>query len=125
MDFSTLYDVLLAKVVEYGASVDVTHYTLSLGAQDAVTGVPAKSYSAGSTIEALIFGKAAQQMLTGTGIYIKTDSIAFTKTAMQQGDKIKDSNNLYYIIESAVPNVVGDILVFYTVNLTYIGDFIG
>ena len=125
MDLSTLYDQLLAKVTALGASVVVTHYTLSLGAQDAVTGIPAKTYAAGASINMIILGKGAQQMLTGTGIYVKTDAAGFTKTAVSQGEKIKDANNLYYIIESVVPNPIGDIVIFYTVNLTYIGDFFG
>lgn len=125
MDVSSLYNVLLAKVTGLGASVSVTHYTLSLGAPDAVTGIPAKTYSAGATIEMLLFGKAAQQILTGIGIYVKTDAVTFTKTAVSDGDKIKDANNLYYIAESVVPNSIGNIIIFYTVNLTFIGDFVG
>lgn len=122
---STLYDQLLAKVTALGANVAVTHYTLSLGAQDATTGIPAKTYSAGASLDMIIIGKGAQQILTGTGIYVRTDAVAFTKTAVSQGEKIKDANNLYYIVESAVPNPIGDIVIFYTVNLTFIGDFVG
>ena len=125
MDISLLYDQLLAKVTALGASVAVTHYTLSLGAQDAVTGIPAKTFSAGSSIDMIILGKGAQQLLTGSGIYVKTDAVGFTKTAVSQGEKIKDANNLYYIVESVVPNPIGDIVIFYTVNLTYLGDFSG
>ncbi len=125
MDPSTLYDQILAKVTALGASVAVTHYTLSLGAQDTVTGIPAKTYAAGASINMIILGKAAQQMLTGTGIYVKTDAVGFTKTAVSQGDKIKNASNMYYIVESAVFFNVADIAVFYTVNLTYIGDFNG
>jgi UDP-N-acetylglucosamine enolpyruvyl transferase len=123
MDISLLYNQLLAKVTALGASVDVTHYTLSLGAQDAVTGIPAKSYSVGTTIEMLLFGKAAQQILTGTGLYVRTDAVGLTKTLVSQGDKIKNAANHYYTVESAVPNPIGDIVIFFTVNLTYLGDF--
>lgn len=125
MDISTLYDQILAKVTALGANVAVTHYTLTLGSQDAVTGIPAKSYSAGTSIDMVIIGKGAQQILTGTGLYVKTDAIGFTKTAVSQGNKIKNANNLYYIAESVVPNPIGDIVIFYTVNLTFIGDFVG
>ena len=119
MDITLLYNQLLAKVTSLGASVNVTYYTLSLGAQDATTGIPAKTYSVGTSIEMLIFGKAAQQMLTGTGIYIKTDSIAFSKVSVSEGDRILDQNSNYYEVTSVLPQSIGDIIVFYQVNLVY------
>lgn len=120
MNLSTLYDQLLTKVKQLGANVNVTHYTLTLGAADAVTGLYAKSWSAGTTIEMIIIGKGAQQILTGTGIYVRTDAAGFTKTVTCEGDEIKDANNLWFLAESVMPHPVGDIIVFYTVNLVYL-----
>ena len=127
--FSTLYDTVKAKLsaIEPTASFEVTHYTLSLGAADAVTGQFAKSFSAGSTIEMLMVSKAAAHLLYGSGYYVKSDVLGFTETAVSEGDKIKQTIaavDYYYIVESCVPQQVGDLIVFYTANLTYMGDFI-
>ena len=120
MSFTTLYDTILARVTASNPGVDltVTHKTLSLGAENATTGVPAVSYSAGDTITLMLFSKAAQQILRDTGIYVKSDAIGLTTTAISEGDRILDQNSNTYTVVAVKPNPVGDIMVYYEAELT-------
>lgn len=114
------YARLIRRIKSLGASVDVTHYVLSLGAQDGTTGIYAKSFAAGATIEMPIVGKAAMQMVTGMGVIFRSDAVGFTKDAISEGDEIKDSSGVYYVIDSIKSHYVGDQLIFYECQLTHL-----
>lgn len=118
MNLPTLYDTLLKKVKDLGANVNVTWKVLSLGTQSA--NPPywyAQSFSAGTSIEALIFPKAAQQLLQGSGLYVKLDSLCLTKSAVNEGDILIDAGSNSYRVVSVKKHTVGDVLVFYEADL--------
>ena len=117
MKLTTLYDDIVAKVTALGADIHVTLYTISLGSPDAKTGIPAITYSAGTTIEMPIFSKAAQQMLLGSGIYVRLDAVGLTKTTVHEGDRILDRLGNYYAVISIKSNPVGDLLIYNEVAL--------
>lgn len=116
---ANLFADVLARFEATGASAAVTHYVLSLGAQNGTTGCYAESYAAGATIHMMIFTKATQRFLQGTGISVRRDAMGLTDTAVSEGDKVKDANNLYYRVTAVKPHPWGNISVFYEVDLTY------
>jgi hypothetical protein len=119
---ATLYATVLAKlkVIEPTASFDVTHYVVSLGAAHGTTGQYAISYAAGATIEAIIQTRASQRNLYGTGLYVRTDALMLTLTAVSEGDEIKDGNDLYFKVDAVRVHPVGDVTVEYEVDLIYL-----
>jgi len=114
------YEQLKRRITGLGASVDVTHYVLSLGAQDGTTGIYAKSFAGAATIEMLIVGKAAMQMVTAMGVIFRSDAVGFTKDTISEGDEIKDSAGTYYVIDSIKSHYVGDQLIAYECQLTHL-----
>ena len=118
--YTLLYEQLKRKIVQLGASVNVTRYVLSLGAQDAETGHYAKSFAAGATIEMVIISRAARHMVTGMGVTFAADAIGFTRDTTAEGDEIKDSAANYYVVDSIKSHYVGDQLVFYECQLTHL-----
>lgn len=119
--FATLYDVVKARLTgePFNADVNVTHYALEVGEANSTTGVPAVTYAAGETIEMLLLSKAAQQIISDTGLYVKRDVLALTKDTVEEGDRVKDADDNMYTVISIQPNPVGDILVYYAVDLVY------
>lgn len=74
----------------------------------------------------LVLSKAATQILAGTGLHVKTDALGLTETAVAEGDKIKHTVaavDRYYVVDSVVPQPVGNLIAYYEVNLTYLGDY--
>ena len=112
-------NVIFSKITALGASLNVTHYTLSLGAEDADTGWPAATLSAGTTITMAIVSRGSQQLLTGMGVHVKADVVGLTGTAVAEGDEIKDDSSRYYVVLTNVPHVVGDQTVFYEAQMNY------
>jgi hypothetical protein len=117
--FTSLYTTVKTRLETLGADFTVTHYTLTIGDADATTGVPATTYSEGASIEMIILSKAASQILQGTGLYVKLDCLGLTQTAISEGDRIKDADNHYYTAATVQPNMVGDQLAYYSVDLTF------
>jgi hypothetical protein len=117
--FSTIYDTVQTRVEALGADIEVTHYELTLGDANATTGIPAQTYSEGTAIDMIILSKAATQILTGTGLYVKRDALGLTKTAVAEGDRIKDADDNYYTVTSVLPQPVGDVMAYYQADLIY------
>lgn len=119
--FATLYDIVITrlKTVEPDVSFNVTQYALTVGDANATTGIPAITYGEGATIEMVILSKAASQILQGTGLYIRRDALGLTKTAVAEGDRIKDADDHIYTVVSVAPNPVGDVMAYYQADLTY------
>lgn len=113
-----LFTDILARFESTGASADVTHYVLSLGAQD-TRGVYAESYAAGTTVSMPIYTKATQRLLVGSGVALKGEYMGITNVAVAAGDKIKDAANLYYRVLSVTPYPWGDVICFYTCELSH------
>lgn len=114
-----MYAQLKRRIEQLGASTDVTHYVLSLGAQDGETGQYAKSFAAGATIQMPIVGRAARHMVTGMGVIFASDAIGFTRDSVSEGDEIKDSSSTYYVIDSVKSHYVGDQLIAHECQLTH------
>ena len=114
------YTKLTDQLERLGASLNVTHYTLTLGDADETTGQYAKEWSEGTTIEMPILSRSAQQLLTGMGIYLKAEMTGFTKTDVSEGDEIKDADDNYYRIDWIKNHYVGDQLVYREVALTFL-----
>ena len=115
-----IYPTITTIIKNMGASLNVTHYTLTLGDQNATTGLYPKNYSAGTTIEMPIFSKSAQQNLTAIGIYLKAEHTGFTQTAITEGDEIKDDADNYYRVDYVKANYVGDQLIYYEAGLSHL-----
>lgn len=120
--FSGLYAAVLARIktVEPTASFEVSHYVLSLGDADATTGHYAMEYAAPATIEAIIVTKGTQQSIMGMGYHVRRDALAFTLTAVVDGDEIKDANNLWFKVDAVRPVPAGDANVTYVADLVYL-----
>ena len=88
------------------SNLSVTLQTLSLGAQDSDTGIPARSYTE-STIEMLIISKESKQVTTQLGVSNVLDCLGITQTATRVFDKVKTSTGKNYIIQSVKPNLDG------------------
>ena len=114
------YTKLTERLKQLDVSLNVTHYTLSLGSADATTGQYAKEWAAGATIEMPILSRSAQHLLTGMGIYVKAEMTGFTKTDVNEGDEIKDADDNYYRIDWIKNHYVGDTLIYREVALTYL-----
>ena len=117
--FNTLYTIVKARLEQLGASFTVTHYTLEVGDANSTTGVPALTYGEGTETEAIILSRAATQILQGTGLYVKLDALALTQTDIAEGDRIKDADDNMYAVTTKTPNTVGDILAYYSLDLSY------
>jgi hypothetical protein len=122
---SNLYATVLArlKAIEPTATFNVTYYTLTLdGSTEDTSGWYTSSFSEGATIEAIILTKAAQQLLVGMGIYIKTDATALTLTPVSEGGKIVDANGLTYKVITVKHHPYGNITVVYEADLNDVTD---
>jgi hypothetical protein len=117
---SDSYTQLTNKLKGFGASLNVTYYALSLGDANATTGQYAKEWAEGATIEMPIVSRAAQQLLTGTGIHVRAEVEGFTKSTVAEGDEIKDASGRYYRVDWVRSHYVGDTLVYHEVALTYL-----
>ncbi len=114
------YTRLTDKLKKLGASLNVTHYALSLGDANATTGQYAKEWAEGATIEMPIISRSAQQLLVGMGIYVRAEMTGFTKTDVSEGDEIKDAGDNYYRIDWIKNHYVGDQLIYREAALTYL-----
>lgn len=117
--FSTLYTIVKTRLETLGADFTATYYSIQIGDASSTTGVPAVTYAAGAEAEIIILSKAATQILQGTGLYVKLDALGLTQTALNEGDRIKDADDNMYTIISIMPNSVGDILAYYSLDLVY------
>lgn len=95
---------------------NVTLHKLSLGAQDADTGLPAKSYS-DSTIELLIVSKDSTALRTALGVNISFDAVGFTTSYVRAYDKVTAASGLKYTVSNVHPVLDGQSLVYYKVDL--------
>jgi len=118
--YTNLYNQIKRRIEQLGKNTDVTHYILSLGAQDAETGQYAKSFAAGATIQMPIVGRAARHMVTGMGVIMHSDAVGFTRDTVSEGDEIKDSSSTYYVIDSIKSHYIGDQLIAYECQLTHL-----
>jgi hypothetical protein len=120
VNFGTLYDTVMArlKLIEVGASFNVTYNELSLGSANATTGHYAESYGEDATIEMLIVSRATSNTLIGVGCYVRLDALGFTRSVVTIGSTITQGS-LVYLISAVRPHQVGDALVTYEVDLIY------
>lgn len=122
----TTFQTLLADVktrilaIEPTATFNVSYYAIALGAQDDTTGLYAVSYAAPATIEMILVPKAEQRLLSGSGIYVSYSCIGLTGSVVTVGSEIKDASNNYYQIMNVQPQTVGDLIIYYTVQLQYL-----
>lgn len=97
---------------------NVTLHALSLGSQDADTGIPAKSYT-DSTIEMLIVTKQDQTVATQIGRYVTLDALGFTTSCIRAWDKVTTATGKRYFITKTTPYLDGSgAIVFYQAELT-------
>lgn len=104
----SFWSVILTRFKRTGASLDVTHYVLSLGAQNATTGIYAKSFAAGATIQMVIAGRTSQDLIAGLGTFVQYDAVGVSDTSVSEGDEIKDDAANYYRVESVKKHYFGD-----------------
>jgi hypothetical protein len=115
---SNLFTNLVERFNSIGAAVTVTHYTLSLGSQNASTGCYAETYSAGATINMVILTRTTQNLVQGTGLYVKLDALGVTDTAVCEGDKILDAASTYYRVVNVVVHSFANTNVYYEAQLS-------
>lgn len=91
-------DAFSHYVCELLKTVDATLKVLTLGAQDAVTGLYALSYSAGSTITMNLAPKGQSITQTVLGYHNKYEMSGVTSAIVYEGDRVVDaSGNTYEI----------------------------
>lgn len=130
-DVSTFYDDILTALAEVidSTTFNVTRYALSLGAhdsRDSWRGWRTRSYST-STIDVPIIPRGATKLASIAGIYPILDAAGMTADVVAVGDRIKDSNNVYWDVEIVKPVYWGDSLVYRECHMTkssmYEADF--
>jgi len=82
------------------ASASVTRRELSLGAQDTVTGLYAKSF-AEMTIQGSVQPRGAVMLGLPCGHVARYPHTLFTADVIAVGDEVKDANGDYYVVKSA------------------------
>lgn len=82
-----------------GASAEVTHRRLTLGAIDSTTGWYAKTWE-NRTIDMTILPRGQTGIVTPTGAYAKYAVTAFTEEPIQEDDEIKDDEGHYYEVKT-------------------------
>ena len=97
----------------------VTRRALSLGAIDDVTGWYAKSFSE-TEIEMIIVPKGSFFTVLGMGFYARHTLTGYTQDAVVEGDKIKDSADIYYEIKTVEDRYFGDSFIYRECELTKI-----
>ena len=117
--YTNLYIQLKRRVEQLGASTNVSHYVLSLGAQDATTGQYAKSFAGAATIEMVIVGRANRQLTTEMGTIFHSDAVGYTRDTVSEGDEIKDASSTYYVVDGKTSHYIGDQLVCHECQLTH------
>lgn len=95
---------------------NVTLHKLSLGAQDADTGLPAKTYT-DETVELLIVSKDSTALRTALGVNISFDAVGFTTSYVRAYDKVTAATGLKYTVSNVHPVLDGQSLVYYKVDL--------
>jgi hypothetical protein len=88
-------------------SFDVTRRKLALGSANATTGWYVKSYTE-STIEMIIFPRAAQKLAVDAGVYVRLDAVGLTADPVEEGDQIEDANSVIYEVKTVKPHYFGD-----------------
>jgi len=116
MPFPDLYRILEKDFTQIGASANVYLETLSLGAQNAVTGWYAKTFVE-TTIKGLILPKGLSLTLLKYGLQVMYDAVFITKTAVVEGDEIKDLNDDRYLVVGVLPRKILDQTQFYVAQL--------
>jgi len=116
MPFPDLYRILEKDFTQIGASANVYLETLSLGAQNAVTGWYAKTFVE-TTIKGLILPKGLSLTLLKYGLQVMYDAVFITKTAVVEGDEIKDLNDDRYLVVGVLPRKILDQTPFYVAQL--------
>ena len=116
MPFPDLYRILEKDFTQIGASAQVYLETLWLGAQNAVTGWYAKTF-AETSIKGLIVPKGLSLTLLKYGLQVMYDAVFITKTAILEGDEIKDLNDDRYLVVGVLPRKILDQTQFYVAQL--------
>lgn len=88
-------------------SLDVTRRKLTLGSPDSVTGWYSKSYTE-STIEMMIIPRAASDIASAAGVYVRLDAVGLTCDGVDIGDEIKTASNVYYEVKATKEHWVAD-----------------
>ena len=92
-------DAFSHYVCELLKTVDATLKVLTLGAQDAVTGLYALSYSAGSTITMNLAPKGQSMIQTALGYHSKYEMSGVTSAIVCEGDRVEDASGVTYEIK--------------------------
>ena len=100
-----------------GANCDVTLHALSLSLPD-IRGVPTKVW-VDSTIKMVITDPAAQQKITGAGLYSQLSVKAKTDSAVYAGDEVTDSFGNVWAVTTVLPYSVGNVFVYYDCALAF------
>ena len=98
---------VLNVVERQGVTCNVVLYTLTLGAQDAITGLYACNY-VGSVIAVLLEPLNVTIINTGVGKVAVERYTGYSKVAVNEGDVIVDVRGNTYKIISCKPFTVGD-----------------
>jgi hypothetical protein len=111
-------NMIFNRAEALGLTLDITWYRLQLGAYDAVTGWPAKSY-VGSTVRAAVFDRSTSPAVYGLGFYPKLDGVAFCDTLFREGDILVNPQGTAYKIMGVLVHAVGDKVVYYEYSLVH------
>lgn len=113
-----LWEKLVSRYKRKGTDINVSWYQLTLGSQHATTGIYAKSYASAQTKEMIVVVGEAMDELTSLGLYTENDALGLSQFIPEAGDKIKDSQTHYYMIDAVYPYEIGDLIFFYVNVLT-------
>lgn len=117
LKYSTLWDHLLYGVEKQGVDCTVTLHAMQLGYEQSVNGQYVKGYT-DSQIKMVLTDVNGNYIQTGTGRHSQTKAKAFCKNSVCADDEVTDSFGNTWVVESAFPYRVGNILAYYQLQLS-------
>lgn len=115
--FENLFTTVADRVKKLGADLTLQLKRLTIGEADEDTGIFSLSYSEPEDIEGVLVTRGAQLALAGTGLIVTHDALLITRVECAVGDLILDAEGNVYRVASVAAEMVGDQLVYYSVNL--------
>lgn len=120
--FSNLYDAIVSRIKALGASLTLQRKALSIGSADSATGIYQLTYGNAVNFEGVLITRGAQLALAGTGLIVTHDALLITQAELSVGDLVVDAEGYSYRVDSVAAEMVGDQLVYYSVNLTRVNS---
>jgi hypothetical protein len=116
-----LVEDFIRVMEDKGANADVTLESLVLGGQDSETGWYGAAYN-NSTIKMIILPRGKKEYEVPAGHAFSINFAGFTASQVLEGDLIVAVDHRLYHVISVTPHAVGNITIYYELELAYNGE---